>query len=133
MRVAGGEPGRLAVAGTGRLADATFAMWPPTARLPAPLREPTLRLVACCAAPRPPEGPAAKVSLGALLVASAQLDVFLLAGVGAVGPCRRGADRRGGWRTVQRRQGRALDLGAALFTNGRLHSQVMGYLTSQER
>lgn len=133
MQVGVDEPGRLAVADTGRLADATFAMWPPAARLPPPLRGPAVRLVASCAAPRSPQGPAAQVSLGALLVASAQLDVFLLAGVGpwdlaAVVPI---VEEAGG-RFSDVRGGQALDAGPALFTNGRLHSQVLGYFTGQD-
>ena len=134
IQTAGGEPRRLAATDTARLDSAAFATWPAVTDLPVPWRAPASRLAASCGPPRPPAHAPAQVSHGALLVASGQLDAFLLAGIGpwdlaAMVPI---VEEAGG-RFSDVAGGRALDAGAAVFTNGVLHQQILDRLTSKDR
>lgn len=129
-------PAPLAVTDTRRLRRASVATWPLVASLPQPLRASGIRLAAHAAQlnpqggmrPQPPVTPlaTAQTNHGALLVAAGRLDVFLLAGCGpwdvaAMVPI---VEEAGG-RFSDITGGRALDAGAALFSNGVLHEEVL--------
>jgi len=118
----------LAVTGTSRIDHAKVAVWPPIARLPETLHQPATRLLTDTT--RAPDAAAAYgCHHGALLVAAGELDAFLFVGGGpwdiaAFVPL---VEEAGG-RFTDATGGRALHDRTALFSNGRLHGQILDYL-----
>lgn len=132
--VAGGLGPReaLAVTGTEKLDKATAAIWPVTARVPAHRLSQGAGLIARCA----DGGPLSDWSgacHGALLVASGVLDVFLHL---TAGPWDLAAAvpilEEAGGRFSDLEGGRSVFLGSALFSNGRVHDEVVDLLGREE-
>ncbi|MGH8900588.1 MAG: inositol monophosphatase family protein [Egibacteraceae bacterium] len=138
------EPTPLQVTGTTRLERAKIAVWPVGANLPCSLLVPTARLAALGAQSRqqkhterqrsPDSSTATGTRHGALLVASGEIDGFLLAGgrpwdLAALVPI---VEEAGG-QFSDMSGGRSLDAPAALFSNGMLHVQILRCLQEAPR
>jgi histidinol-phosphatase len=135
------RPEPLAVTGASKLRDATVGIWPPPPRLSPPDAVIAARVAAAARATRPaldwtgttpPSGPIRKPSTGtgtchgALLVATGQLDAFLLLGAGpwdiaALVPI---IEEAGGiYHDLSSHQ--HTDTRSGLFTNPALHQQMV--------
>jgi histidinol-phosphatase len=135
------RPEPLAVTGASKLRDATVGIWPPPSRLSPPDAVIAARVAAAARATRPaldwtgttpPSGPIRKPSTGtgtchgALLVATGQLDAFLLLGAGpwdiaALVPI---IEEAGGiYHDLSSHQ--HTDTRSGLFTNPALHQQMV--------
>lgn len=123
----GDRPSRITVTATAMLGQATVALWPPAANLPEPLRAPVARLMAHPSQGRAPDG--SGIRYGPLLVALGQLDAFLFAGAAPwdIAAMVAIVEEAGG-RFTDLTGGRALDTAMAVFSNGRLHDQILGCL-----
>lgn len=137
------SPSRLAVTAATSLQDATVGIWPPPARLSADDRRLAARLAAHARTTVPavdwddPAGPASSASVrkpstgsgtchGALLVATGQLDAFLLAGAGPwdVAPLVP-IVREAGGAYSELSEGRGGDTLTALFSAPSIHQQIL--------
>ncbi|MHA6757588.1 inositol monophosphatase family protein [Streptacidiphilus sp. PAMC 29251] len=122
----------LAVSGTKALGDATVAIWPVAARVPAQRLADAIELVSRCN----DGGPLSKwsgVCQGAMLVAAGQVDAFLhlTAGPWDIAAAVPIVEEAGG-RFSDLRGGRSITTGAAVFTNGLLHEDVLAQLGHDE-
>ena len=122
----------LAVSGTKALGDATVVMWPVGAWVPGQRLAGAVELISRCA----DGGPLSQwsgVCQGALLVAAGQVDAFLhlTAGPWDIAAAVPIVEEAGG-RFSDLRGGRSITSGAAVFTNGLLHEDVLAHLGHDE-
>ncbi|ABW16314.1 inositol-phosphate phosphatase [Parafrankia sp. EAN1pec] len=123
----------LAVSGTEEFGRATVAMWPVAAWVPSRLLAKATALIGQCADGGPLSNWAGACQ-GAMLVAAGKIDVFLhlTAGPWDIAAAVLIVEGAGG-RYSDLRGGRSISLGSAVFTNGRVHDEVLDLLDlSQE-
>ncbi|MYS19586.1 MULTISPECIES: inositol monophosphatase family protein [unclassified Streptomyces] len=118
----------LEVSGTKTLDEATVAMWPVAAHVPARRLVSATKLISRCA----DGGPLSKwsrVCQGAMLVAAGEVDVFLhlTAGPWDIAAAVPIVEEAGG-RFSDMHGVRSITSGAAVFTNGLLHEDVLAHL-----